>query len=99
MNAGLIAGVVISILVIIAILIVVVLLLIRRREKNTNPSEGHDQEFTEETITTISENTTVQDTGEWSQTTEDNPLFATENDDDDSPFKNAFEEDGFFNDE
>ena len=98
-KAGLIAGVVIVILVIIVIIIVVILLLIRRREKNTNPSEGHDQEFTEETITTISENTAAQDTGEWSQTTEDNPVFATENYDDDSPFTNAFEESGFFNDE
>ena len=96
-NAGLVAGIVVAVLVIIAIIVVViVLLLIRRREKNTGDSQGGDQEFTEETITTVSEHTAQDDTGEWSQTTEDNPLFATENFDDDSPFTNAFEEDGFF---
>ena len=94
-NAGLIAGVVVALIVIIVIIILVVLLLLRKRSRDTGEGGAAAEEFTEETITTLTDENTTGDNGEWSQTTEDNPLFATENFDDDA-FTNAFEEDGFF---
>ena len=81
-------------IVVIAILILVVLLLLRRKSKDTGDAGAGVEEFTEETITTLTDEKTGDD-GEWSNTTEDNPLFATENYEDD-PFTNAFEEVGFF---
>ena len=93
-NAGLIAGIVVALLVIIVIIILVILLLLRKRSKDTGEGGAGVEEFTEETITTLTDERTGDD-GEWSQTTEDNPLFATENFDDDA-FTNAFEESGLF---
>ena len=90
------------VIVVIAIVVVVVVLLLRRR-KTQYSDEGvtNDTEFTEETVSTITADEPGQSQvlGEWSQTTEDNPLFSTQNDadDNDNPFTNAFEEGGFFN--
>ena len=96
-SAGLIAGVVVAVIVVIVIIIVVILLLLRRKSRTTGEEANGDQEFTEETITTLSDaQTTGGDMGEWSHTTEDNPLFASENFDDGNGFDDAFEEGGFF---
>ena len=91
-NAGLIAGVVIAVIVIIVIVIVVVLLLLRRRgtQVQSEEADGGDQELAEETVSTA--NATNPMLGEWSQTSEDNPIFTTETYADDNPFTNAFEE-------
>lgn len=95
-NSGLVAGITVAVLVLIIIIIVVVILLIRRKKYQTSGNEGEgDQEFTEETITTMTDQPT-EEHGEWGQT-QDNPLFASENfEDDGDAFSNAFEETGFF---
>ena len=99
-NAGLIAGVVIAVIVIIVIVVLVILLLLRRRKRvNTDDEVNGNEEFTEETITTAHDEQPAQTMGEWSQTTEDNPLFTTETPANDNPFSNAFEEGGFFGNE
>ena len=95
-NGGLIAGVVIGIIIVIVVVILVVLLLLRRRKAQQSEGEATgDQEFTEETITTVAETKAPVEGSEWSQTTEDNPLFTAESWDNESPFANAFEEAGF----
>lgn len=97
-NAGLIAGVVIGIIVIIVIVVVVILLLLRRRRTEEEEDEGvtAEQEFTEETVTTATQGMPVAG-GEWSQTTEDNPVFLNDGvDETEGPFHNMFEEDGLF---
>ena len=80
---------------IILILVVVILLIRRKKSERSDEGDTNDQEFAEETITTLNSEHTAEHG--WSQTTEDNPLFSTENfDDGDNPFTNAFEETGFF---
>lgn len=48
----------------------------------------------EETITDVAQTKGPVAESEWSQTTEDNPLFAAESWDNESLFANAFEEAG-----
>lgn len=96
-NAGLIAGVVVAIIVLVVVIVVVILLLLRRR-RQTSGGGDHPEEFTEETITTLTANEDTNEGEVWSQGTQDNPLFASENfdnDDDDDDFANAFEEQFF----
>ena len=78
------------------------MLLRRRIYRDSDRSGNGPEEFTEETISTITDNTEDGNVGEvnggeWAQT-QDNPLFASENfgDDDDDAFNDAFEETGFF---
>lgn len=95
-NGGLIAGVVIAVLVIIAVVVVLVILFLRRRKRGQSDEEvTGNEEFQEETVTTVQADHPTQGF-EWSQTSEDNPLFTTEGGDTESPFANAFEEGGFF---
>ena len=95
-NGGLIAGVVIAVLVIIAVVVVLVILFLRRRKRGQSDEEvTGNEEFQEETVTTVQADNPTQGF-EWSQTSEDNPLFTTEGDDAESPFANAFEEGGAF---
>lgn len=93
-NAGLIAGVIVGVLVIIAIIVVVVILLLRRK-KDKSDSEDDDTnntEFTEETIATTVTFPEVDGQREWSQTTEESPLFTETIQDGESPFTDSFEE-------
>ena len=92
-NAGLIAGVVVAIIVLVVVIVVVILLLLRRR-RQTSDGGDHPEEFTEETITTLTANEDTNEGEVWNQGTQDNPLFASENfdNDDDDDFANAFEE-------
>ena len=94
-NAGLIAGVVIALILIIVIIVIVIIILIRRRGRQNTHEEGDvDEEFTEETVATLS---TKETEDNWNNVTEDNPVFSTENfEDEDNAFANAFEEQGFF---
>lgn len=94
-NAGLIAGVIVGVLVIIAIIVVVVILLLRRK-KDKSDSEDDDTnntEFTEETVATTVTFPSVDGQREWSQTTEESPLFTETIQDGESPFTDSFEED------
>ena len=94
-----IAGVVIAVIVVIVVIILLIVLLPRCKRFKSSSNEGStNEEFTEETITTLTEHATEDNAEEWHQT-QDNPLFASENfdgDDDDDAFANAFEEQGFF---
>ena len=97
-NAGLIAGIVVAVVVVIVIIVLVIILLLRRkRGPNSDDGLGTDEEFTEETITSVSHDTDHHTLGtEWTHTTEDTAIFQGEaSDDDDDPFSNAFEETEF----
>ena len=97
-NAGLIAGVTIAIIIIIVVIVIIVILLLRRRgQENSEEGVNSDEEFTEETIRTVTQEKAVPaPSGGWSQTTEDNPIFGTESvDNSTNPFANAFEEDAW----
>lgn len=92
-NAGLVAGLVVMFIVIIAVVVVVVIFLLRRRRGSAPSDEGVTgaQEFAEETVSTTA-NETHGGLAEWSQTSEDNPVFMAESYDEGNPFANAFEE-------
>lgn len=92
-NAGLIAGVVIGVLVIIAVVIVLVFILLRRRKAHHTDEATGPEEFAEEPTNTATSADELADPvgNDWSRTTEDNPVFFTEGDDQ-NMFGNSFEE-------
>ena len=98
-STGLIVGIVVALVVILIIIVIIIILLLRRKgQKDTEEEVQAAEEFTEETITTLGDQQTTDDLGDWKGSTEDNPLFATENFDNDDVFGNSFEEQGFFKD-
>ena len=95
-NTGLIVGLVVGLLLLIAIVIIIVLVILCRKSRSSTGQDNGNEEFTEETITTLGDEQT-NDGGDWGHT-QDNPLFASENyqTGDDDAYANAFEEQGFF---
>ena len=92
-NAGIIAGVVVVVLVIIIVIVVLLIILLRRKKTEVTEEEHGGDEFTEETVSTLTEEQS-HDNAEWTQT-QDNPLFASANYGEEDAFESAFEETGF----
>lgn len=92
-KVGIIAGVVVAVLILIIVIVILLIILWRRRKDEMTEGEAAADEFTEETMTTLTDEQSNENAGDWSQT-QDNPLFASENFDDDDDFAANFEETG-----
>ena len=92
-NAGLIAGVTVAVIIIIIVVVVIVILILRSRRSNDSAEpESSSDELTEETITTFA-NKKPDFAEDWTNATEDNPIFGVDSVDQGN-FTDQFEEEG-----